>query len=61
MSLYMWVSSLFIWIVSLLVRMSISGLYLFMKICVNGIVVGGGMNRVSLFWSDIKCEFRIVL
>ena len=61
MSSYMWVCSLCICMVSLLVRISFSGLHSFMKICVSGIAVGGGMNLVSLFCSSVKCVFKIVL
>ena len=61
MSSYMWVCSLCICMVFLLARISFSGLHSFIKICVNGIAVDGGMNSVSLFCSSVKCVFRIVL
>ena len=55
----MWVCSLCICRVFLLVKMSFFGFHSFMNICVSGIVVGGGMNLVSLFCSGVKCVFRI--
>ena len=58
---YIWVCSFCICIVSLLVRMSFSGLHSVMNICVSGMDVDGGMNLVSLFCSGVKCILRMFL
>lgn len=57
----MWVSSFCICIVSLLVMISFSGLHSDMDMCVSGIIVGDGMNLVSLGCTGEKCVFMMFL
>ena len=60
-SSYMCVSSFCVCIVFVVVIMSFSGLHSVIEIWVCGIIVGGGMNLVSLVCVGVKCVFMMFL
>ena len=60
-SSYMCVSSFCVWIVFFVATMSFSGLHSVVVIWVCGIIVGGGICRVSLFCAGVKYVLRMFL
>ena len=53
------VSSFCVCIVFTVVAMSLSGLHSLIDIWVCGIIVGGGMNLVSLVYVGVRCVFAM--